>query len=274
MYLKRFTESGFLVVYDRVTNKIRRDKPKNVATMKDFYIIESPEGVRDDSIEAAVLGGLEAEAAPLIDSLASGSTLSDLQLAALAKFLAFLCVRVPAFSESYAGLNQSLARVVFRRLAGTPERAAKFLARRRKSLPFSPDKFAAFVNSDALVIPPNKAERIHLMIEMSAPLIPAFQDMAWDVLLAPAGARFVTSDGPMGFIPLEGAPATYGELSRHVLKFCLSERIRLFAAPRSNEGRAAHRASDNFGRRTSTYKCHDRSRCHAPGYSKHRITHY
>ena len=56
------------------------------------------------------------------------------------------------------------------------------------------------------------------MVTMAEPLITGFESMDWLVLRS-TGQRFITSDGPMGFIPLPGAPPIFGELTPNVQKF-------------------------------------------------------
>ena len=226
MYLNRFATDGRLAVFDRRTGKLRRDKPRNVATIKDFYIITDASGKRDDSVETHFLAELEGQASPIIDSLCGGGALSPVERQRLATFLGVLCTRMPFFADAHAELNQNLARVTFRRLAGTPERAAKFLSRRKRSFPFSPTKFARFVNSDALTIRPKQAERIQIMIEMAQSMAKSFMRLEWRILKAPESANFITSDAPMGLVPLPGALPTYGESSSLVMKFfALSPRV-------------------------------------------------
>jgi uncharacterized protein DUF4238 len=236
MYLRRFTRNARLTVYDRVTGKLRRDKPRNVAAMTDFYILTAHMGNRDDSVESKFLAKVESHATPILEALGSLKSISDEQHGVMAVFFALLCTRIPSFAKSYADLNQSLARVTFRRLAGTPERAADFLARRRRSLPFDPKRFSSFVNSDGLTIPPDKNERIRLMIDMAEPAVAAFDQMDWTLMKAEPGSYFVTSDGPMGFVPLPGSLPTYGELSPNVLKFvALSPTVCLRLSDRREE---------------------------------------
>jgi hypothetical protein len=218
MYLTRFTRNDRLAVYDRATGKLRVDKTRNVAAISNFYILTS-KGKPDDSVEAGILANVEAQASPILDAVCAGAAPSRHQRRVLAKFLALLCRRVPFFADAHAGLNQSLARMMFRRVAGTPELAAKFISRRKRFKRFSPDRFAEFVNSDALTFPPNQNERIQMMLDMAEPLTQAFDEMRWTLLRTNDAARFITSDSPVGFSPLSGAMATYGEQSRNVLKF-------------------------------------------------------
>jgi uncharacterized protein DUF4238 len=218
-YLERFTSRGRLHVFDRATGKARRDSPRNVAAITDYYVLTSPSGDRDESIEHGLLSMVESAAHPALSRLARLEAISDEEHDIIATFLAFLCTRLPSFEATYAKANEQLGREFFRRAAGTPERAGKFLASHRKSFPYQPEEFAAFVNSEALRFPPDKAQRIQLMIEHSEPLIAGFKSMDWWLWHATGSRRFLTSDAPFGFIPLEGAPPTYGELSPRVLKF-------------------------------------------------------
>jgi hypothetical protein len=219
MYLKRFTRDDRVAVYDRVTGKLRRDKIRSVAAIKDFYVVTSATGERDETIESTFLGRIESDASPIIDKLCALQPITDTEHGVMAVFVALLCTRLPSFDESLADMKQDLARVIFRRLAGTPALAADFLERRRRLRQFSPEEFSSFVNSNALIIPPDQNERVRLMIEMAEPGVAAFDDMDWCLAYTDGENRFITSDGPMGMIPTSGALPTYGELSPNVLKF-------------------------------------------------------
>ena len=219
MYLSRFTSHGRLFVFDRKTGKLRRDGVRSVAAISDYYVLTTPTGERDESVESRFLADLETAARPALTRLGRCEAISDQEHAVLAVFFAILCTRVPAFEKSHAQLNDQLGKVTFRHLAGTPDRAAAFLTRRRRTFPYSPREFATFVNSDELNFPLDQNERVKFMIQLAEPLVSGFEGMDWWLLRATGRRRFITSDAPVGFIPLPTAPPTYGELTPEVLKF-------------------------------------------------------
>jgi hypothetical protein len=232
-YLDSFTSAKRLHVFDRATGKLRRDSPKNVAGITDYYILTTESGEREESVEHGLLADIEGAAAPVLRRLANCEVISDHEHDVAATFLAFLCTRIPAFEETYAELNNQIGQEFFRRAAGTPERAEQFLARHRKTFPYSVAEFCDFVNSEALSFPPDKSERIRLMIELAAPLIVAFKNMDWWLWRARDTRRFITSDAPFGLLPLPGALPAYGELSPNVLRFVsISSEVCLMLADR------------------------------------------
>src|SRR6185369_16070008 len=160
-----------------------------------------------------LLAAIESAAAPVLRRLANCEAISDHEHDVAATFLALLCTRIPAFEETYAELNNHLGQEMLRRAAGTPERAAIFVAEHPKSFPYSTAEFSAFVSSNALSFPPDKRERIRLMIELAEPLIEGFKSMDWWLWRAGGRRRFITSDAPFGLMPLPEALPVYGELS-------------------------------------------------------------
>lgn len=235
-YLDAFTLEKRLFVFDRETGKLRRDSPQNVAAITDYYIVTTETGAREESVEHGLLANIESVASPVLRRLAKCEAISDEEHDVAATFLAFLCTRIPAFEETYAELNNQIGQEFFRRAAGTPERAAAFLAAHPKILPYSVSEFCDFVNSEALVFPPDKAERIRLMIELAEPLIDGFKSMDWWLWRARGSRRFITSDAPFGLLPLPGALPTYGELSPNVLRFlAISPEVCLMLADRQQE---------------------------------------
>ena len=153
-YLDAFTAEQRLHVFDRDTGKLRRDTPKNVAAITDYYILRTESGEREERIEHGLLANLEASALPVLRRLANCEAISDQEHDIAATFFAFLCTRVPAFEETYAELNNHLGKEAFRRAAGTPDRAARFVAEHPKTFPYRAAEFCAFVNSEALSFPP------------------------------------------------------------------------------------------------------------------------
>src|SRR5438270_9653097 len=104
-YLEAFTAEERLHVFDRVTGKLRRDTPKNVAAITDYYILKTEAGERVEHIEHGLLAGIETSATPVLRRLANREPISDHEHDIAATFLAFLCTRIPAFEETYAELH-------------------------------------------------------------------------------------------------------------------------------------------------------------------------
>lgn len=234
-YLQQFTADDRLYVFDRKTAKLRRDSPRNVAAITDYYVLSDASGKREERVETKFLSTVESASAPALSRLANCEAISDAEHDVVATFLAILCARIPAFEETYAALNNHLGQEYLRALAGTPEGAAQFLASRGITR-YSPAQFSAFVNSDALTFPPAKHQRLRLMMQSAEPLISGFKSMDWWLWRASGVCRFVTSDAPFGLIPLEGAPPAYGELSSGVLKFiALSPDVCLMLADRQRD---------------------------------------
>jgi hypothetical protein len=182
MYLAQFTAGGRLEVYDRVTGKLRRDTPKNVGAITDYYVLTKASGERDESVEHGYLSSVESMAAPILKQLAECHSITDEQHDVFATFVAFMCTRVPAFETTYAQLRQE-------------------------------------ASSEPVSVAEMHRGRIEVMIELAAPLIAAFKAMDWWLLRAAGEQCFVTSDAPMGLIRLADAPALYGEISPNVLRF-------------------------------------------------------
>lgn len=236
MYLKRFLRDNRLHVYDRVLKQLRLDGLQSVATISDYYVMTDPDGGRDDSVESRLLSEIETKATPVLDALAKCESITDTQWDIAGIFLALLCTRVPAFEQAYTQIGEDLLKLTMRRLAGTPALAADLLARRRGSPSISPNALAHFVSEGNYSVRPHPNSRIQAMLDMAEPLISAFGDMDWWLLRNDGQARFITSDGPMGFVPQENAPPTYGERTSTVLKFvALSPDVCLMLCDKAGE---------------------------------------
>jgi len=146
-YLDAFTAEQRLHVFDRVTGKLRRDTPKNVAVITDYYILKTEAGEREERIEHGLLADLETSASPVLRRLANCEPISDDEHDIAATFFAFLCTRIPAFEDTFAELHNHLGQEAFRRAARTPDRAAKFVAEHPKTFPHSAAEFSAVPKS-------------------------------------------------------------------------------------------------------------------------------
>ncbi|MGZ5441803.1 MAG: DUF4238 domain-containing protein [Thermoanaerobaculia bacterium] len=237
MYLKRFLRDGRLVVYDRQLKCIRPDGLNSVATISDYYVTLDAAGNPDNSVEDKFLSDIESKATPALDLLARCARVTAEQHLAAAIFFATLCRRVPTFEQAYNHIADDFVKITMRRLAGTPELAANLLKRRHGTASITPEAMARFVARGDYTARPSATSRVFAMIEMARPLIAAFRDMDWWLLRSNSGTTFVTSDGPMGFLPLDGAPPTYGEETPRVLKFiALSTDVCLMFADKAADG--------------------------------------
>ena len=96
-YQKGFCRDDRLWVYDRVTDRFRRDRPRNVGAIRDDYTFDVGSGP-DTSLESG-LADIDSIGAQVSRKLRAGSGLTPTEHRSFAEYLAYFIVRVPAFSR-------------------------------------------------------------------------------------------------------------------------------------------------------------------------------
>lgn len=103
-YVPRFYLEGFcaddaraVVIYDRVRNAYRAQRPAEVATRRDYYAYEDEHGNRFFDIEEA-LGQVEAAASETIQRVDNAEALTADDRMVLATYVAFQYTRTPAYA--------------------------------------------------------------------------------------------------------------------------------------------------------------------------------
>lgn len=115
-YLARFVgDQGFLHVYDRTANELRKQRPKEVMKINSYYRQEwAPEGVDPNIFETGLGEWLEAEAKNAIDRLHSTpGEMDDQDIANLLTYFEVQRIRVPRQAE----MGKALMRDLILRLA-------------------------------------------------------------------------------------------------------------------------------------------------------------
>jgi uncharacterized protein DUF4238 len=216
-YLEGFidSESGCLHAYDKTTKKYWTPKPKNVMVIKDYYQqTHVSDGIDPDIFEKILGESLENQAKIAFRKLLNPPlSFTEDDTAYILKYLEIQRIRVPRQAE-YA---KQIARQILELLVvnGPPE-----IVR--------PEVKTALIKGE-VVISIKDVFRFNFMKMVQGVLYPYFGRMAWEVVEAPGGCSFITSDSPVTFfnvacVPLiEAAIALVGTIvffpldSSHVL---------------------------------------------------------
>lgn len=207
-YLARFTDTaGFLHVYDRTSAQWRRQKPKEVMHIRNYYRQEwAPAGVDQNVLEKSLGEWLESTAKNAIDRLIlAPAGLTEQEIETFLVYLEFQRVRVPR----QAKIAMALMRDTILRLA--------------------PPDITADIHAGKFQLTMKKSARFDYMRMMVGQLHPWFARMEWEVIEAENGSAFVTTDSPLSLYnaacppPTEAGIALAGTIvlfpldSRHLL---------------------------------------------------------
>jgi hypothetical protein len=208
-YLEKFVdpETGFLHVYDKITERWRRQKPREVMTINRYYQQKhAPEGVDPDIFEKGLGSTLEPEAKTAFEKLLTRpKDVTAEDTAAILVYLELQRLRVPRQAETAKQLLMTTL------------------------LLHGPSEVVSAIMRKEITVKVNDAFRFDFMRMLTGSLHPYFARMEWEVVKAKAGYFFVTSDSPVSFFnvalppPHEPGPALVGTMvffplnSQHLL---------------------------------------------------------
>ena len=214
-YLKGFTDKhGVLWVYERFKPK-RASKPKHEAHRPDYYT-HAEHGFRDESAEAE-LRKMESLAGPVISKLGNPQYQMTREKAShLFVFVAFMFVRVPSWREH---LDKTFVEMVrknqlarARDKAGFHQACKEMEQQTGKPLGMDAEELRQYVLTGEYDIEQtSNAFSLGAMFTSGLAVMDELQKFGFEVLYAPEGRFFVTSDSPVYTIKPEGnGQATVG----------------------------------------------------------------
>jgi hypothetical protein len=177
-YLARFADdSGFLHVFDRSSNSIRRQRPSNIMKINSYYRQTwAPMGIDPDILETTLGKGLERETKESLDKLIDEpANLTEQDVANLLTYIELQRIRVPRQADT----TKKLMRDLILRLA--------------------PKDIQAEINSGKSSLTIKDAARFDLMRMAIGSMSPWLGSMEWEVFKAEPGAAFITTDSPVSF---------------------------------------------------------------------------
>lgn len=214
-YLKGFTDKqGKLWVFEKF-KPTRESKPKQEAHRPDYYT-HAEQGQRDETAEGT-LEGIESRAAPVICKLANPAFQpTPEQMGHVYLFTAFMFARVPAWREHLDKLFGQIAKDRSLALAKDKERFHKSCADMErdtgKPLGIDPEQIRQYVlKGNYEVMQASAAYNLGSMFQSALNIAEILQEFGYEVLYAPAGRFFVTSDSPVfTLLPEQNRQAAVG----------------------------------------------------------------
>jgi len=194
-YLQEFVNasSGFLIVYDKCGGAWRRQKPKEVMVINNYYRqLWAPDGTDPDVVEIILGQMLEPNAKRAIGKLIKEGPLAKEDIVSLVFFIEFQRIRVPREAERAKALTKLLLTKFVYEQPGLRD-IAEELRRGR------------------IQIKINDAVRFAYMKTVIGVFAAALPHMIWEVITASKGTSFLTTDSPVSlFNPAFPPPAEAG----------------------------------------------------------------
>jgi hypothetical protein len=206
-YLKGFTGGdGKLWVYEKF-QPMRESKPKFEAHRPDYYS-HSEAGDRDETAED-MLKVIESNAAPVIRKLANPQyALTPVTAGHLLMFVGFMFVRVPSWREYLDELTVQMARDTHLGLANDKERFHKSCADFERDAGIKVgdyEEMRQYVLKGKFKLEQKSAAfNMGAMFMSGLDLIEQLREFSYEILYAPTGRVFWTSDSPVFTVRPDG----------------------------------------------------------------------
>lgn len=210
-YLKGFTDNRDLYVYERFKAP-RKSSPKREAFEPNYYT-HVANGRPNDAAEST-LEIIESQAADVVRRL--GNPLfrptSD-DMGSLILFVACMFARVPSWREYLSTVTEVLKQRQIK-IAGDKEQFAKFFVEFEKrhgwSATVEPEKLRQHMLKNGIKID-RTAHNLGAMFGSASSLVNELQHFGYQILYAPNGKYFMTSDAPVyTLLPTDGKSANMG----------------------------------------------------------------
>lgn len=202
-YLKGFTKNGMLAVYDRQSNSVGVQNPKNTGVIGHFYTLKDAEGLQRFELEE-MLCGFETKASQVIMKLVAKKLISADERNNLAIFIALAAFRTPDIVDSLKGFNSELIGDIAKRMFANVEEV-KDRMRGKTGSPISEEELEKkaqgmvnFANSGSYKVTTDHKWAIGKAMEMAFTVAPILAGRDWIVTHRNNDKKsFVTTDAPV-----------------------------------------------------------------------------
>ncbi len=198
-YLAGFGRDGGIWMHDAERAVYERRNPKNLATRRHYYSVETETGEMDLTVEH-VLGMVESGTAQIIRKLDAGEPIDYWDKIHLAQFVALLKFRVPVFERYFADVSDASIKQMMKNRFPTVESVQEELEASGRNDPDNPrqaeDIFRGLQNPGYRV-ESNAAARIAAMLILTLQISRVLTLLEWTFVVAPEETSFVTSDDPV-----------------------------------------------------------------------------
>jgi hypothetical protein len=200
-YLKGFTDRQRKLWVCEKFKTIRASKPKHEAHRPDYYT-HAEQGERDETAEDT-LEEIESRAAPIVRKLANPAFRpTPEQMGHVYLFTAFMFARVPAWRENLDRMFGRVAKEHELRLAKDKQQFHKMCADMErdtcKPLNMDAEELRQYIlKGEYEIVQASTAYNLGSMFQSAVHIAGTLQEFGYEVLYAPIGRFFVTSDSPV-----------------------------------------------------------------------------
>jgi hypothetical protein len=213
-YLENMPAKGEtrLWVYQRDSNRVFRNIPENLASIRAFYTVTS-KGVENDQFEKLLATEIERPGIPIIRKLSTDAEqLGWQELTAAATLVAMQELRVPFKRQQISIMMKSAGDSRLKSAMARPDFFEESLAQLKRegkiAASVSAEKMRQIFDRGEIDVVPTESGVLWALSLMLKPAIETFVAMKWTVLVAPS-EMIVTSDTPVcrSYPKTGGSPA-------------------------------------------------------------------
>lgn len=192
-----FCTDGKLWLYDRKTDRFRRDQPRNVAAITRDYTVLTDDG-RQDTILEQQLAVIDGGGAAIIKKFRVGTPISRKERDGFAWYLGFLFARVPGFTR-FLDETWTVATGAETRPSQVDELFAHATSPYDRS-DAGENSMRSFL-ADCGAVRVNQNERMVVVSQTAKLMCETFCEMDWVIAHSDDNDQFTTTDNPITWDP-------------------------------------------------------------------------
>lgn len=175
--------------------------PRDLGIEKDYHTVTLPDGTKDRHTIEDVVGALENVAAPVVQKILRGASLTSVDHQIFAVFAAQMFLRVPARRDAAGHMMSEMLKHAAQQLAANKESFhtdyQRFQQETGDQSDVDPEELRQYILSDDYVLTVNSSAALGLSFGAMEVVSTCFRRMQWAFLYRKGRFGFITCDNPV-----------------------------------------------------------------------------
>jgi hypothetical protein len=201
---------GLLWVYDRRLKTCKELNPRSVCFEKEFYTVKRKDAPWERRIETECFGLIDGMGSSAIRELLSASPLLE-TIRGVSFFMAVQIHRTPSFarivSETYVAGAEELMRLMTVSVGRMQSVLDRYSQETGESTNISAESMVEAVRERRIRPVATEMPFLHHIFSQAERISEIFEQLDWQVLIAPHNVGFIICDNPAVVVPPEGCPS-------------------------------------------------------------------
>jgi hypothetical protein len=203
-YLRNFANSKdhrSVWVYSKAGNIVHSATPRNLGIEKDYHTVTLADGTKDRHTIEDTLAALENVAAPVVQKILCGASLTSEDNQIFAVFAAQMFLRVPARRDNAGRMMSEMLKHAAQQLAANKESFhtdyKRFQQDTSDQSDVDPEELRQYILGDDYVLTVNPSAALGLSFGSMEVVSTCFRRMQWAFLYRKGRFTFITCDNPV-----------------------------------------------------------------------------